>query len=74
MTQRAENLPPAFFEVLEREGVAIRSMFGSQHEFRYIETILLPGEEITAVGRATIEIDPAGQLAVAPRAARRCAT
>ena len=56
----AENLPPALFEVLEREGVATRSMFGGQHDFRYIETILLPGEEITAVGRATIQIDPAG--------------
>jgi len=58
---RAENLPPALFEVLEREGVAIKSMFGSEHEFRYVETILVPGEEITAVGRATIEIDPAGR-------------
>ena len=56
----AENLPPVLFEVLEREGVASRSVFGGRYDFRYIETILLPGEEITAVGRATIEIDPAG--------------
>jgi len=58
---RGLDLPPAFFEVLEREGVAVRSPFGTVHEFRYVETILLPGEQITAVGRATIEIDPAGR-------------
>ena len=59
--KRAEDLPPAFFEVLEREGVPVRSLLGIQHEFRYIETILFPGDEIVAIGRATIEIDPAGQ-------------
>jgi hypothetical protein len=57
---RAEDLPPAFFEFLEREGVAIRSPLG-MHAFRYVETVLLPGDEIIAVGRATVEIDPAGR-------------
>lgn len=60
---RDANLPPVLFEVLEREGVAIRSAFGINYDFRYVETILVPGEEITAVGRATIEIDPAGRAA-----------
>jgi hypothetical protein len=36
-------------------------LLGIQHEFRYTETILFPGDEIVAIGRATIEIDPAGQ-------------
>jgi len=58
---RDANLPPVLFEILEREGVAIRSAFGINYDFRYVETILMPGEEITAVGRATIEIDPAGR-------------
>ena len=58
---RGQDLPQSFFEVLEREGVAVRSPFGTAHTFRYVETIVLPGDEITAVGRATIEIDPAGR-------------
>ncbi len=36
---RSENVPPAFFEVLEREGVRGQDV-RDQHEFRYIETIL----------------------------------
>ena len=58
--KRAADLPPAFFEVLEREGVPVRSLLGIQHEFRYVETVLFPGDEIVAIGRATIELDPAG--------------
>jgi hypothetical protein len=68
---RGQDLPPAFFEVLEREGVALRSPFGSLHNFRYVETIVLPGDEITAVGRATIEIRSGRPVALAPRAARQ---
>ena len=32
-----------------------------RNHFRYVETILLPEDEIIAVGRATVEIDPAGR-------------
>ena len=61
--KRAADLPPAFFEVLEREGVPVRSLLGIQHEFRYVETVLFPGDEIVAIGRASIELDPAGRSA-----------
>jgi hypothetical protein len=58
---RADNLPPTLFELLEREGVAVMNPFGMQNHFRYVETVLLPEDEIIAVGRATVEIDPAGR-------------
>jgi hypothetical protein len=58
---RADNLPPTLFELLEREGVAVMNPFGMRNDFRYVETILLPEDEIIAVGRATVEIDPAGR-------------
>ena len=41
-------------------------MFGVPDQLRYVETILQSGDTIIAVGRATIEVDPAGR-APAPR-------
>ena len=35
--------------------------FGIACRFRYVETILVPGDEISATGRATLEIDAAGR-------------
>lgn len=58
---RSDNPSPVLLEILEREGVPVRGTFGIEHRFRYVETILMPGDEITAVGRATLEIDAAGR-------------
>jgi hypothetical protein len=55
----SEIVPQAVFDILEREGANI-TMFGVQDVLRYAETVLVPGDEIIAVGRAWIEIDPAG--------------
>jgi hypothetical protein len=41
--------------------VPASEVFVPGRRFRYVETILPEGEEIIAVGRATIEIDPAGR-------------
>jgi hypothetical protein len=58
---RSADPPPELFSVLEKEGVAVRGPFGTERHFHYVETVLLPGDEITAVGRATVEIDAAGR-------------
>jgi hypothetical protein len=58
---RTENHPPELFDFLEREGEVVRG-----RRFRYVETILMAGDEITAAGLATIEPDPAG-YAPSPR-------
>lgn len=54
------DLPPTVVALLEQEGVARTEMFGVPRQFRFSETVLLPGERITALGRATIEVDPTG--------------
>jgi hypothetical protein len=56
-----ENHPPALFDLLERRGVARRDGYGWERHFQYVETVLMPGDEIVAVGHATIEVDPAGR-------------
>src|SRR4029079_12872132 len=61
-----QNLPPALYAILEREGISVKDAFGLTNNFYYAETVLMPGDEIMAVGRATIEVDPAGR-APAPR-------
>jgi len=60
---RSTDLPPELFAVLEREGVPVKGPFGHARQFHYVETVLLPGDEITAYGRATVEIDAAGHAA-----------
>ena len=58
---RTENLPHELSALLKNEGVPLRGSFGIACRFRYVETILMAGDEITATGRATLEIDPAGR-------------
>ncbi len=53
--------PLALASLLVRKGVWSSDVFGTKRPFRYVETILMPGDEIIAVGHATIEIDPAGR-------------
>ena len=59
--ERGDDLPPAFFDLLERERWRRTGPSGGEYLFRYTETLLLPDDDIVALGRATIEIDPAGR-------------
>jgi hypothetical protein len=54
--------PPALLALLEKEGLPVSGVYVDR-QFRYIEIVLLPGDEITAFGRATVEIDAAGHAA-----------
>jgi len=53
------DLPRAVVEALANADVARDDFFGMPKAFRYVETVLLPGDEIIAVGFASFEIDPA---------------
>lgn len=55
------DLPWAVREVLARADVPREGFFGFDNHFRWIETVVLPGDEIIAVGRVSLEIDPAGR-------------
>jgi hypothetical protein len=56
---RSEIVPQVVFDIAKLSGANI-TMFGSPDDLRYVETVLRPGDEIIAVGRATLEVDPAG--------------
>ncbi|HMF41314.1 MAG TPA: hypothetical protein VKQ32_11480 [Polyangia bacterium] len=58
-----EAASPALASLLTKGGVSASDVYGRKRNFRYVETILMPGDEIVAVGRATIEIDQAGRAA-----------
>jgi hypothetical protein len=51
----------ALASLLARKGVPAIELFGTTRQLRYVETIVMPGDEVMAVGRASIEIDPAGR-------------
>ena len=55
------DLPWAVREALARADVPREGFFGFDNHFRWIETVVMPGDEIIAVGRASLEIDPAGR-------------
>jgi hypothetical protein len=55
-----DSVPPALYDILTQAGANI-TFFGVPDQLRYSEILLQPGDEIIAVGRATIEIDPAGR-------------
>jgi hypothetical protein len=56
-----EALSPELASLLTREGVSARDLFGRERHFSYVEHVVMPGDEIMAIGRATIEIDPGGR-------------
>ena len=56
-----QPLPPALSRILAVEGIAQTDFFGLDNHFEYAEMIVLPDDQIIAVGRATLEIDPAGR-------------
>jgi len=55
------TMPVWLFVTLKEQGVPFTEPFGDKEQFRYAETILSVGDRITAFGRATTEIDPAGR-------------
>lgn len=57
---RSENVPQVVVDLVKQAGANI-TMFGVLGQVFYVETVLQPGDEITAIGRATVEIDPAGR-------------
>jgi hypothetical protein len=57
---RSENVPQVVIDLVKQTGANI-AMFGVLGQFFYVETVLQPGDEIIAIGRATVEIDPAGR-------------
>ncbi len=54
------NLPQSLYRILEESDVALRGPFDTFREFRYTEAILVPGDRISVLGRASVAIDPAG--------------
>jgi hypothetical protein len=55
------DLPPAAYPLLQEDGVSLTSALLSHRlKFEYRETVLQPGDRVTLVGRAAVEIDPAG--------------
>lgn len=56
-----ESASPGLASLLGREGYPASELFVTGRRFRYVETILEPGDEIVAIGRATVEVDPAGR-------------
>jgi hypothetical protein len=57
----SQPLPPALSRILAREDVPETDLLGFDNSFVYAEAILQPGDEIIAVGRATLEVDPGGR-------------
>ena len=51
----------ALASLLERHSVPASEVFAAGRQFRCVETIVVPGHEVIAIGRATIEIDPSGR-------------
>ena len=57
---RSENVPPLVLDLAKQAGASI-AMFGVIGQVAYVETVLKPGDTIMAIGRATVEVDPAGR-------------
>jgi hypothetical protein len=57
---RLDNVPQAVLDLANEAGANVTRSW-STSRLRYFETVLQPGDEITAVGRAAIEIDQAGR-------------
>jgi hypothetical protein len=57
---RSENVPQTVVDLVKQTGANI-TMFGVLDQLFCVEIVLRPGDEIIAVGRATVEIDPAGR-------------
>jgi hypothetical protein len=57
---RSENVPQVVFDLAKQAGASI-TMFGMLDQVAYVEIVLKPGDTIMAIGRATVEVDPAGR-------------
>jgi hypothetical protein len=56
-----EAASPALASLLTRKGLLASEVFVRDRMFQYVETLVMPGDELIAVGRARIEIDAAGR-------------
>src|ERR1044071_941443 len=54
---------PVLAPLLDRNGIRPSDVFGMSRSFRCVEVIVMPGDELIAAGRATIEVDQAGRAA-----------
>jgi hypothetical protein len=54
------DLPPALVDLLEQRGI-MAPVHGDPRTFTYVETVVMPGDEIIAGGYATFEVDPGGR-------------
>lgn len=68
------DLPPSLFAFLEENGIrpATRRLVGPEMELRFSETLLKPGDRVTVLGSASLEVDPAGQSAASRRPPMLC--
>jgi len=58
----SENVPQVVLDLAKQTGASL-TMFGVLGQVAYVETVLQPGDTIMAVGRATVEVDPASRAA-----------
>jgi hypothetical protein len=68
------DLPPSLFAFLEENDIrpATRRLVGPEVEFRFSETLLKPGDRVTVLGRASLELDPAAQTGASRRPPMLC--
>jgi len=55
------KLPPVVNAWLQEARVSLTSTLGHKRRFQYREVVLAPGDRVSVLGRASIEIDPAGR-------------
>jgi hypothetical protein len=53
--------PPNLRRFLAERDIAVEDFFGLDNHFEYAEAILFADDEIIAVGRAALEVDPGGR-------------
>jgi hypothetical protein len=54
------DLPPAASSYLQEARVSLTNLLSHRRKFQFKEMLLVPGDRVTIVGRASVEIDPAG--------------
>ncbi len=54
------DLPPAASSYLQEARVSLTNLLSHRRHFQFKETLLVPGDRVSIVGRASVEIDPAG--------------
>jgi hypothetical protein len=55
------SLPPPVYGLLEEANVPVSDLIGRDKQFRFQESFLKVGDRVSVLGRASLEIDPAGR-------------